>query len=264
MKKLLALILIAVLCLGCAYAAEWAEGRSAAHPYAGVPEVDLTTTMGYIMLYPSAKLPVEHFCDTLHIYLPREDVALGEGKIAVRTADEVICEADFSDETAVTLRPMTEEELNAYIWGGGVCFEVKLPVSISLTGGEYVEMDGGCFSALNGKVQSLPIKDRPEGWKPMLTDDYGVGSVRYSAADDEEGAYKADPQPGDIVTFDLAIKGDAKIAVVYSNNGSVEVDVPEYTASGTVTGRILSEEVDWGVVFLDEAGEVLTNVTITK
>ena len=70
-------------------------------------------------------------------------------------------------------------------------------------------------------------------------------------------AYKKKPEVGDTITFDLVMGGDAKYAVMYTENGSVFFETLEYTESGTVTGSIIGEELDWGVVFLDENGEVL-------
>ena len=69
MKRLFVLFLISALVIGActALAADWTDGRSAAQPYSGVPEVDLNTTMGYIMMSPRAKLPVNHFCNELQI-----------------------------------------------------------------------------------------------------------------------------------------------------------------------------------------------------
>ena len=83
MKRLFVLFLISALVIGActALAADWTDGRSAAQPYSGVPEVDLNTTMGYIMMSPRAKLPVNHFCNELQIYLPREDIVAGTGKL---------------------------------------------------------------------------------------------------------------------------------------------------------------------------------------
>ena len=49
MKRLFVLMVVCMLLTtSCAaLAADWTEGRSAAQPYAGVPEVDLDTTIGY-------------------------------------------------------------------------------------------------------------------------------------------------------------------------------------------------------------------------
>ena len=59
MKKLIALVLAALLTLGgVCLAAEWPEGCSPSQPYSKLKAVDLTRTMGYIMLYPRTKLTV--------------------------------------------------------------------------------------------------------------------------------------------------------------------------------------------------------------
>ena len=71
------------------------------------------------------------------------------------------------------------------------------------------------------------------------------------------------PSNGDIITFDLVMGGDAKFAVIYSDNGSVEFPVQEYSESGTVTGRVIYDSLDWGVVFLNEGGEVLQAVNLS-
>ena len=266
MKKCLALIAALLLCLECASAAEWAEGRSAAQPYAGVQEVDLGARMGYSILWPSAKLPMDCYCDTLTIYLPREDVALGQGKLTLMNEEGPVAEAEFSDPAAVTLRPMDEDELVRLLWGGGVAIEVKLPVSLSLHGGEYVEMEEGCFTAAAGKVRSLRIQGDPNAWRPTLAGEFGVGSVRYTSEPEgeEEAPPKAAPEEGDIVTFELLLGGGATTAVVYSPNESVQTEAAEYTESGVCTGRVLSADVNWGVLFLNENGEVLDSVAITR
>ena len=62
-KKLIALLLAGMMMAAPVSAAEsgaeaaavpeWGEGKGPAHPYTGVPEVDLDKTMGYVMLYPA-------------------------------------------------------------------------------------------------------------------------------------------------------------------------------------------------------------------
>ncbi|MBQ3304207.1 MAG: hypothetical protein IJH03_06670, partial [Clostridia bacterium] len=79
MKRLLALVLVCLLCATSALAAEWAEGLGPDQPLPGVPKIDLSKEMGYDYTYPSAKLKVKYFCNVLEIYLPREDIELGEG-----------------------------------------------------------------------------------------------------------------------------------------------------------------------------------------
>ena len=290
MKKLAALILICMLFVSTAYAAEWTDGRSAAQPYAGVPEVNLDETMGYIMLFPRAKMPAQSYCDVLEIYLPREDLVLGEGSLTLCNAEGELEKISFADSERVELRPLEEPELEGLMWGGGMCIEVHLIKSLSFDENYYILMDDGCFTAAEGKLQSLAITSN-EAWVPVITGDYGIGGLFYSAApeqpveeqpteeelaeeeeteepepteapteapaEEEVPAEPKAPEKGDIITFDLKMGGDAKYAVVFSENDSVSFDPPEYTESGRIKGAITGDELDWGVVFLDENGDVL-------
>jgi len=47
---------------GMCFAAEWPQGCSPAQPYSHVPEVNLSETMGYIMMFPRGKLPAARAC----------------------------------------------------------------------------------------------------------------------------------------------------------------------------------------------------------
>lgn len=193
MKKLIAILLACLLLASAAQAAEWAEGRSAAQPYEGVPEVDLTKTMGYIMLYPRTKVPAHNFCDVLVIYLPREDVALNEGRLTLYAGeDELVGAYEFSDTEHVQLRPMDDLELENMMWGGGTCIMVRLDKSLKLGESYYVFMDEGCFTAADGAIRSLHVNN-PEAWTPLVDGDYGVSELYYreppaSAAQDAEEA----------------------------------------------------------------------------
>lgn len=306
MKKLAALILACLLCAtfalaeGQTAAPKWEEGLGPDQPYSHVPKVDLDETMGYIMLYPRTKLPASLFCDVLEIYLPREDLALGEGTLTLCNADGEVEKVSFSDAGRVELRPLEPVELEGLMWGGGMCLEVRLPVSLRFDESYYVLMDGGCFTAADGKLPSLEIRymaDKPpaeQAWSPLLTGDYGISNLFYSEAaaapeqpteeelereeapeegkETPEPTATPEPEPaepklelpaaGDEVHFDLVLGGDAAVAVAYSENDSVYFENPEYAESGPVTGKVIGDELSWGVVFLNEAGEVLDFVTV--
>ena len=265
-----------------ASAAQWPEGTSASKPYAGVPEVDLSTTMGYTMLYPRDKMPAEHFCDILEIYLPREDVVLGEGTVRVFDENGEFAVIDCSDPEQAKVRPLEEDELAGLKWGGGVCLEFHLPVSLNMGGNYYVNMDAGCFTAANGAVASLAI-DRDSIWAPVVTGDYGINRLYYSQGtppapegetedlfasdvdenetepeEEENPEYKIQPEVGDNIRFDLVMGGDAVSAVLYSENGSVQFEKMEYTESGKVRGTVTGADVNWGILFLNENGDVLS------
>ena len=250
MKRSLIALILAAAVFGAspASAAEWKDGRSPAQPYAGVPEVDLSQTMGYIMLYPRAKMPVEHFCDVLEIYLPREDVERGEGTLRLYDESGEILSVEFEDEEQVGIRKLSEDELNGLMWGSGVCIDVYLPVSLTIGKDYYVTMDEGCFTAADGAVVSLGYTGK-EVWVPVVVGDFGINALAYydtgeeepaeseavpvpvtqPAADGEEKAEPEEvngevtlaPEKGDKVRFDLLMGGDADVAVLYSENGSV-------------------------------------------
>ena len=268
MKKIIAAILACMLLASSAYAAEWPAGRSAAKPYEGTAEVDLTTTMGYILLHPRLNvMPAIHFCDTLTLYLPREDVKLAAGKLHLYSGRNEIASFDFADESHVCLRKLTEAELDQLMWGGGVCIEIFLDVSLKIGENYHVLMDEGCFTTEDGTLRSLQITN-PEAWKPVVEGDYGVSSLYYAKAPAEGQAqsaapsYVIHPMTGDTISFELLMGGDAKYAVIYSDNNSVSFEQPEYTESGIVTGTVTDDDVKWGIVFLNEGGEPLDVVRL--
>ena len=296
MKKLMAILMIFALFVSAACAAEWPEGRSAAQPYAGVPEVDLTQTLGYTMVYPRPKLPAHLYCDALEFYLPREDIKTNEGILTLYSAEgEVLAQVDFADETVAGVRKLNDTELEKLLWGGGVCVYARLPKSLEFGKSYYVMMDEKCFTSEDGGVFSLAISDA-EAWTPVLEGDYGVSGLYYSAApvipepeepeegeegdeeeteetpepteipEEEEGEieYKLQPEKGDRITFDLVLGGDATTAVIFSENDSVWFDTLEYTESSHVVGSITKKDLNWGVVFLTDRGEVVDSLFLGR
>ena len=79
MKKLIALILVCLVCLTTAYAAEWSEGVSPEQPMHNLKKVDFKQTLGYFLMWPKQDFPALRFCDVLEMYLPRNDLELGVG-----------------------------------------------------------------------------------------------------------------------------------------------------------------------------------------
>ncbi len=277
MKKLVALILVCLLCMATtAFAAEWAEGLSPAKPSNLKPAVDLNTTVGYWLPFPRSGLPAERYCDVLELYMPNPDVALGEGTATLWNADGEVAKVDFADPDQVEMRDLEEEELEIMHWGSGVCIEMHLPVSLAFGETYYVTMDEGTITSNGGKTKSMqiPYTDQlpleEQYWTPSVTGDFGVGGLYYSAApaeptDEEEDAAepaeeapaepKLKPAKGDVVNFDVVLGGDAKTAIMYSENNSVYFETLEYTENSHVTGTITEDDVRWGVVFVDEAEE---------
>lgn len=370
MKRLIALVLAGLMVLGggC-LAAKWAEGCSPSKPYSQSISVNLSETMGYVVLFPAEKLSAVHFCDVLEMYLPREDLAVGEGLVHVyenvegEDAPVEFCTVDFANPDSRQIRSMNDQELSDLMWGGGTCVEIYLPKSLEFgdrTHSYYVLMDAGCFTAADGKLSSLQITS-DKAWHPAVKGDYGISGMYYidaelpsdeeeeeevdlsklsgitdvvpepeadaaeadekaegdakdaeagddaaekageteeaekptaedkadagdkagaeddkaeseeaDEAEDEEAAevgpaqYVVKPDPGDKLFFDLVIGGDAKAAVLYSENGSVEFNEIEYTQSGRVEGTVLGEEVQWGIAFYDENDYIFDSYEIGR
>ena len=293
MKRLFALVLVCLLCATGAYAAEWAEGLGPEQPLPGVPRIDLTKEMGYDYTYPSAKLPVSYFCNVLEIYLPREDIELGEGHAHLYDSTNTeIADIDFANPDQVELRVQQDSELEAKKWGSGVCIEIHLPVSLKFDESYYVLMDLNCFNAGENKISNYDLT-KPDQWTPVLQGDFGIAGLFYFApptppeeeaeaeateeteeapaeealtedttveeapVEEELGEPKYNPVTGDKIHFDLVLGGDAKTAVVFSENDSVFFEKLDYTESCAVTGTVTKDDLDWGVVFLDENDEVL-------
>ena len=64
--------------------------------------------------------------------------------------------------------------------------------------------------------------------------------------------------------FDLKLGGQAKEAVIFSENDSVYFEPFQFTESGTVTGTVSGEDVGWGIIFLDEEGQQLDMLTLKQ
>lgn len=298
MKKLIALVLVCMLCLaGTAFAAEWPEGLSPAKPTNLKPEVDLDKNIGYWLPFPRSGLPAESFCDVLELYMPNPDIELGEGTATLWNADGEVCVLDFSDPTQVELRDLEEVELVDLHWGSGKCLEMHLPISLKFDENYYVTMDEGVLTSRGGKVKSMPIpySDKvditEQYWTPMISGDYGISGLYYStpatgAADatgatgeeiEVEGAIegavegeaataagepKYNPVKGDVLNFDVVLGGDVTYAIMRSENNSVYFDTLEYGQSGHVTGTITGDKPEWGVVFLDADGAVVDYMSL--
>ena len=255
MKRMIAVLMACLMLAGAAHAAEWAEGTSPERPYPGVPKVDLTTQIGYMLNYPKAGNAAECYCDTLYIYLPREDLVLGDGQLTVMTGEGEWTGVSFADAERVRLYPLDGQTLSDVRWGGGICVEVWLPVSLPLADGAWIEMEEACLVTESGaSLEGLPKGDR--AWRAAVGGEYGVGGLRFTHEGDD--APLAQPAAGDLVKFDLQLGGDAAMAAIESANGSVTCDAGEgFAQSCEVTLRLLDDDFQWTVYFLDDAGNAV-------
>ena len=187
MKKLIAMVLAGILALGGAcMAAAWPEGLGPAQPYSKYPAVDLAQSMGYIINYPTVKLPVVGFCDILEIYLPREDLQVGTGLLTVYEVipgmeDQIFCMVNFADPNCVRIRKLTEQEMDSLMWGSGMCVEMHLSKSLEFgdrVHSYYVLMEEGCFTANYGTVRSISITAH-DAWTPVISGQFGISGLCY-------------------------------------------------------------------------------------
>ena len=263
-RWLAALIALMLMSSGiAALGAGWPEGCGPEKPYADLEAVDLERTIGYLMPWPREKLPARLFCDELRIYLPRSDAVLGEGWLwlieATEDGEALRESVKFGSGEQASIRPMDQGELELYLWGEGSCVEIKLAKSLEISREYDVLMEEGCLTA-GGSAVNPPI-EAPGLWRPALEGDYGVSGLHYQRPDEADAEWRL-PMAGDTVTFSLILGGDAKRAVFYSENDSVFLETLEYDAPGEVTGRVESDDVRLGVVFLNEAGDILDALTL--
>ena len=255
MKRLIVLLLVVmVACMGIAQAAEWREGLSPSKPYTNAKEIDLSETLGYWMLSPSADLQPEHSCQRLFIYLPREDVKAGDGTFYLCSQKGgKLWSTPMNDTSAVTQREITEAELVSLIWGGGTCFEIQLPETLTLGETYFINMEQNCIIAETG-VSNQEIGGT-EMWRFTVGGDFGVSAMQYL----RDGEKVTTPEAGDTIRFDLVLGGEAAMAVVYGYNDTVDFSVTTFTESCEVTGEVVADGAIWGVMFLDEQGQPILN-----
>lgn len=262
MKKLVAFVLVTLLlCTTVALAEGWGDGKSPSKPYPTLPEVDLDLQFGYMMLYPQANFAAEYACQRLYVYVPREDVVVGEGTLYLRAENgDLILETAMTNADVVRQRTITPEELVGLIWGGGTCFEIRVPKSLTLGATYFVNMESGCL-VTEGGVKSTQIGGTDQ-WRFTVTGDFGVSNMEYRRPL-ENGKYEKEivaPQAGDEIRFDLVLGGEAAYAALYSNTESVDFPTATYTESGEIIGSVMDDSPDWGVIFLDAQGNVLDQV----
>ena len=263
MKRTMAMLLtMLMLCTGTALAAQWREGTGPSKPYLIVPEVNLEKAIGYMMFFPSAHMRIEHACRQLILYLPREDVKVGDGTFYLRDEKgNAVWQTPMDDAQTVRQREITEDELDGLLWGGGTCFEFMLPKSLELGKPYHVTMTQGCIVSTDGKVASPEIGGA-DAWSFEVEGEYGVSEMEYRRPK-ENGRYEdgiLNAQAGDEIRFTLQLGGDAVQATIYSHENTVSFLNAVHEESGEITGEVTADAPRWGVAFMDEMGNVLSQV----
>ena len=265
MKKILVLMLaMLIMSSGMAYAAEWQNGLSPSQPYEGLPAVDLETEFGYQMVLPRGELGAEMACDKLYIFLPRDDVKAGSGKIYLcNEKSGVIWSAAMNESESVEQKAMTEFQLESLLWGSGTCFEITLPKSLELGKTYFVNMELGCIVTENG-IES-PEVGGTDSWAFEVEGEYGVNQKEYRRPKGdgsyEEGIVK--PKAGDELRFDLVLSEETVVAMLYGDD-TVSFEETIFEESGEIIGTVEAENPIWGVIFLDEEGNVLNQIQFSE
>lgn len=255
MKRIAIMMLALLLVCPAAAAADWPEGLGPGQPYQGSPEVNLAEKLGYMVFAPDAGIPASNACQQLQVYLPREDVQPGEGVFTLYTAaGEEVWRAAMNDPEAVTRRDLREDELTGLMWGGGTCFEIRLPRTLELGETYFVNLTRGCI-VTDGGVDNAQIGGT-DAWRFTLEGDFGVSGMAYRRA----GQDVLTPESGDEIRFDLTLGGEAVIASIYQSGDTADFPLTTFTESGTVTGAVTAENPVWGVLFLDAQGGVVRKI----
>jgi len=137
--------------------------------------------------------------------------------------------------------------------------------------GGFLGADDGAAGGFLGAADSAPAADDTASAGGFLGADAAAPVIQAPAPTAapampvaSPATYVTKPNAGDIVTFDLIMGGDAVVAVLFSENGSVEFNEVEYTQTAHVTGTVVSDEVQWGVVFLNDESDIINSFHIGR
>lgn len=258
MKKFFVICLALMMLCSNAMAATWLEGLGPQKPYTGTPEVDFTETIGYMMLSPINGSNVRTGTVTLGIYFPREDVEIGEGFLYLHTEEDgPVMEIEIN-EHIMTRRAMTEEELEARLWGCGTVFEVEVGEPLLANRHYVVQMTEGCIVSAVNDVVSPAIAGRDSWTFDTIALSYADQLVCTRPVEGGEPVVVEDVQVGDTANFQVVIGENAVAAALYCTSGTFQY-VQSYFTESTAAAVSFMEagEVVWGVVFLDANGNAV-------
>jgi len=265
MKKFLA-ICLAVLMLMSAACAEsaWPEGLSAQKPYTGSPEVDFNESIGYMLLVPLNGKSILPGKVVLQICMPRDDVEVGAGTLSLYDSENVLVEEVEINAETMVVRPLTEEEKAALIWGGGVAFEVAIEQQLDANKQYYVTMTEGCVVSSFYGTSLAAIEDKSV-WSFKTEAASFIEEMAYCRM--VEGAEEPETveavQVGDMVKVALVIEEGAA-AAVFCNAGAVKTDVTYFQESTEAIIEFpVGGETVWGIVFFDAEGAPLYTMEYT-
>lgn len=268
MKKLLALVLVLAMCAcASAMAAEWAEGLGPQKPYAASPEIDFNESFGYMMFLPVNGQWVAPGTSTLSIFLPREDIQVGEGELKLFSKEDGQMEEIAVSAETLVQRAMTEAELEGLVWGSGTVFEVKLANPLEPNKHYYVQLSKGSIVSPDFEVAS-PALSGKKAWTFSTEVESYVESVSFLRVveGEEEPTVVENPMVGDTAKVSIVLGEDAAAAALYCNAGTFSTEETYFEESAETTLYFPANgEVEWGVIFMDAEGKlVYTKDFVTK
>lgn len=263
MKKIIVAMLALVLLCASASAASWPEGLGPQKPYTGSPEVDFSQTIGYMMLMPVNGERCRPGTMTLKIYLPREDVRAGEGVLYLHSEeDNLVTEIAISAETMIG-RAMTEEELEAMLWGCGTMFEITMEHPLEANRNYIVQMTEGCIVSDEYEAVSPAIAGRKVWTFNTDTENYVDGLTFKRMVNGQKITVRPERvEVGDTAEFTVAMGKEAVFAVIYCDAGTLSTET-SYMEVGTAASVYFpaSGTVEWGVVFFNAENMVVDTVS---
>lgn len=254
-KRIIILVLLAMLVSSLGAAAQgtaWSNGQSPSQPYKGVPPVDLSKKLGYMVLDPLHNDSVLTALTNLKIYLPRADVKAGAGSLRIREkgTEAPLETVSFADASRVTVSAIDAEALALLYWESGVVFTVALKAAPDAGKTYTVSMDPDCIVVDGNEAVGNPALDGGKGWTFTTSADAGVLSRTRTGGEM--------PKLGDSVSIQVKLGDGAASAMVFCDTEAVISDDQPLSASGTLTARYeQAGTVRWGVALMDANGALL-------
>ena len=259
MKRIIVICLAVMLLCSNALAATWADGLGPQKPYSGTPEVDFNETIGYMLFYPVNGSNVIAGNDEISIYLPREDVETSEGTFYLYSKEENLVEEIVINAETMVARPMTEEELEATMWGCGTAFTVKLSQPTVENRHYIVQLTEGCIVSTEYEAVSPAIAGE-DAWTFNTETDNDIKSITYTRVveGEEKPAVVEDVQVGDSATISIVMGEETAYAVIFCDEGIILPEANYFTESGDTVVRVPANgTVAWGIAYFDAENNMI-------
>ncbi len=249
---LMTLVLLTGMSASAQSVAKWSNGQSPEQPYKGVPPVDMTKKLGYMVLDPLNNENVDTAINVLKIYLPRSDVKAGDGTLKLYEAGvkEPIEEISFSDSARVTAAPIDEKTLAWLFWESGIQFTVTLNNSFDADKTYSVTLGANSIVVPEYGIGNTQL-DGAKGW--TFTTNAASGVIRRTRSGE------ATPKVGDNETVEIKLSEGVATAMIFCENEALVTEDEPLTQSGTLTGHYAKEgSVSWGVALMDTSGQLVS------